>query len=399
MKSAKGPYSTHQTKLLVLLGIIGFASLALLMLMSGNASSQAYKDKELLATQNTVAEVSSIAIQSSYLRKRIIYGQVESAMQSDVGFELAGVLRTILVEEGANVRKGQALAELDLARLDAQRNELEAALRRAQADAKLAELSAQRVSDLVNAKLEPQQRLDESQASLDAAQALVTEVEARLQSLEVEKQKSVLKAPFDGQIIAQLADEGTVLNVGQPLLSVISIDTLEARFGLPENTAFALAPGDAYNLQVSGTTLLANVKSVAKRRTLATRTVDTLFSIDKTSISPRQLAALVSGDLVSISVEEEVSQTGAWVPVDALANGVRGLWTVMIYDQATKTIVSRSVSVEHLDGERAFISGAIEDAQKIIVNGTHRFTPGQKVNQVNAVKTVATSISTANKSE
>ena len=376
----------NKTKIIALLALSGFILLAVLMFMSGGTQSQGYEKDELLAVENAAVEVMPITMQSSYLRERLVYGQVESAMQSDVGFELAGVLESFMVEEGMSVSQGQALAQLDMARLEAQENELKAALARAEADARLAGLSTQRVSDLVKAKLEPQQRLDESQASLDAAQALVSEVEARLETLEVEKQKSTLRAPFDGQVFAQLADEGTVLSVGQPLLSLISISSLEARFGLPENIAFALKEGDEYQLQLPNAQINAQVKSVAKRRTFATRTVDTLFTIDQNSLSADQIFALVSGDLVSISVNAEVERRGVWLPIDALANGVRGLWTVLVYDETDASLHSRVVSVEHIDSDRAFVSGALEEGQKIVIGGTHRFTPGQQVKNVRVVE-------------
>jgi hypothetical protein len=70
------------------------------------------------------------------------------------------------------------------------------------------------------------------------------------------------------------------------------------------------------------------------------------------------------------------------VPVDALASGVRGLWTVFVFDEDTQTLSSRTVAVEHLDGPRAYVSGAIKDNEQVVVAGTHRFIPGQKVNQV-----------------
>ncbi|MFC4700977.1 efflux RND transporter periplasmic adaptor subunit [Glaciecola siphonariae] len=372
-------------RLLIALAALCFALLALLMLLSGSDSSQAYTADEMLVVQNAAVEVQEITMQSRFSRQRVVYGQVESAKQSNLGFELAGVLQSLYVTEGQSVAKGELLASLDLARLEASANEVDAALKRAQADATLATLSLNRVRDLVNAKLEPQQRLDEAKAALDAANALVAEVEARLASVQVEKQKSQLLAPFDGQVFAQLADEGTVLGPGQAVFSMISANTLEARFGLPENTAFGLQIGERYPLSLGDTQFMATVKSIAKLRTLATRTVDAVFTIDQASLSPDQLLALVSGDLVSISVDLEVDKTGAWVPLSALANGVRGLWTVLVYQSEDSTLAPRTVSVEHLDAERAYISGAIQDGDKVVVNGTHRFTPGQKVLQVRTI--------------
>lgn len=371
--------------LLLVISLVCFGLLALLMVIAGGAGDQAYADSERLVLQNAKVQVASVSVVESFQRRRIVYGQVESAKHSNIGFELSGILQSLQVSEGDSVKSGQTLATLDLARLEAQQNELRAALNRAKAEARLAELSAARVTELVNAKLEPQQRLDEASANLDAAQALVSEVEAQSASVTVEIQKSALRAPFDGQVLSQLIDQGTVVNIGQPVLTLISDSELEARFGLPENIAFGLSLGEQRPIRLGDDTFIGTVKSVAKQRTLATRTIDAVLSIDRNELSSQQLMALVSGDLVSIQVMLTVPKKGAWIPIGALANGVRGLWTVLVYNNTSETLSPRLVAVEHIDSQRAFISGAITQGDQIVVNGTHRFIPGQTVKKVEQV--------------
>nr|WP_136251404.1 efflux RND transporter periplasmic adaptor subunit [Ningiella ruwaisensis] len=370
--------------LTLLLGIslVSFLSLGLLMFATGDGLSQAYSDDELAVLENSTVHIAPISLQSSFQRKRSVYGTVESALFADLGFELAGVLKHVLVEEGEQVEKGQVLAQLDITRLEARRVELKASLQRANADAKLAELSLKRIADLVSRELEPKQRLDESEAVLDAALAVVNEVEARLDSLAVEIAKSSLIAPFDGQALRQIVDEGTVLSSGQAVFTLLSDSALEARFGLPERVAFGLSPGDSYMLELGESTIPATVKSVARQRNLSTRTIDTLFEIDKSDLSFEQLASMVSGDLVKISVYIEQEKRGTWVPVSALASGVRGLWTLLVYDDDSERLLTRTVSLEHLDGDRAFVSGTIAPGDRIVISGTHRFTPNQRVSNI-----------------
>jgi RND family efflux transporter MFP subunit len=367
--------------MLVISGVC-FALLVALMMVSGSGASQAYAQEQLLVVQNAKVTVMPIKMQSSFERKRMVYGAIESAKQSDIGFERAGILTDLSVLEGDSVNAGQVLASLDLSRLNAQQTEIEAGIARANAQARLASLSTKRVADLVKAKLEPQQRLDEAQAELDAALASLQEMQARLASLQVELDKSLLSAPFDGQIVRQYADKGTVLNNGQAVFSILAQDTLEARFGLPEDTAFGLVKGAEYELMMGETPIPAWVKSVAKQRNLATRTLDALFIIDQSKLSTQQVMALVSGNLVSINVAIEIEKNGAWVPFDALASGVRGMWTLFVYDKETQALSSRTVTVEHMNGTHAYVSGALRDNEQVVISGAHRFVPGQKVNQI-----------------
>jgi RND family efflux transporter MFP subunit len=367
--------------LLLLITLLCFLALIILMMFSGNQPALALDDERLLVTQNTRVQFSTLSIAQQYNKPRTVYGQIESVQQSDIGFELGGTLNTLVVLEGASVEKGDVLAQLDTARLLARRNELESSLKNAQANATLAKLSQQRVNKLVSNRLEPQQRLDEAQAQLDAANAFSGEVAARLLSLDVEISKSSLRAPFDGQIVRQYADSGTVVGNGQPVFSILAKTTLEARFGLPDNTAFGVNPQSSYMLAIAGTQFPATAKSISKQRNLATRTIDAVFTIDLADLSAQQKQLMVAGDLVSLTVDITQQTVGAWVPVGALAAGIRGMWTLYVVS-STNEIETRLVSIEFADEKQAYVTGAIAEGDRVVVSGIHRLTPGQNVNNI-----------------
>ena len=369
------------TPLLLVMAGVSFSLLVILMLMSGNKTAQAFDESKLLVTQNTNVEVMSITLQSQYVKPRVVFGQIESLQQSDIGFEFAGLLDAVIAPEGANVQKGDVLATLDTARLQARKNELQSALENAKANSRIAQISQTRVKELVAKKLEPQQRLDEAEAQLDASQAAVSEAQARLSSLQVDIQKSTLVAPFNGQIVRQYIDEGTVLNPGQAVFSILAKRSLEARFGLPEQTAFGVRVGQEHLLKMQNTAFSARVKFIATQRNMATRTIDAVFSIDINDLSPAQQQGMVTGDLVSLTVDIPVQKTGTWVPVSALASAVRGLWTLYVVDDQQQ-IQTRLVSVEYADDTKAYVTGAIQDGDKLVVSGIHRLTPMQVVNKV-----------------
>jgi RND family efflux transporter MFP subunit len=372
---------------LLALCVSSFLMLIVLILFSGDKTATAFADEQSLIIQNAKVNVQSLSIQPSYIKQRKVYGLIESAKQANLGFELSGVIDETRVVEGERVVKGQVLATLDKQRLFAQRKELDATLVRAIADATLASLSAKRTAELVKKRLEPEQRLDEANANLDAANALVNEVKARHESLDVELQKSSLVAPFSGQVVQQLLDLGTVVTTGQAVFSLMAEMDLEARIGLPTRSPLALNLGQRYELKYAGETLSAILISMAKQRNRTTRAVDALFKIDAQAAQKRYL---MSGDLVSLSVDVEIEKQGAWIPMSALSNGVRGLWTLFIIDKSSgsQIIQPRSVSVEYMEQERAFVSGAIAQGELLVVSGLHRLTPNQVVRNMQVINTV-----------
>lgn len=366
---------------LTLLGVVCFILLCILLVFSGENTEQALSSDDALVIQNAKVSVNELVIQDAYEKSRKVYGLIEPTTQANLGFELAGVIAEVKVKEGDVVTKGQELARLDIQRLQAQKEEVSAALKRAKADARLATISAQRIEELVNAKLESSQSLDEAQANLDAANALVNEVSARDERISVEVEKSVLRAPFDGQVVSQLLDEGTVVTNGETLFSLLAQGQLEARIGLPTQTPLALNIGQEYRLVFNEQEVGSTLVSISKQRNRATRAIDAIFSIDQ---SAAENTFMMPGDIVSLSVDVTVPKTGAWIPTSALANGVRGLWTLFVVTDVNdeQQIQPRSVQVEYVKNDRAYVSGAIKEGELLVVEGIQRLTPNQVVKNV-----------------
>ncbi len=319
--------------------------------------------------------VRPIQVDPNYLETQLAYGRVESGSESQVGFELSGEVVELWVDEGDYVVEGQKLARLNTARLDAQMNELKAALASAKADLQLANLSQKRVAELVAKKLDSSQRLDEATQALTVAKARADEVSAKIDSLAVELQKSVLVASESGTIIARPIDPGTVVGVGQPVFHIQRTDQLDVRIALPREQAQGLSVGQISQLTVNQQAFDAVIKSISAQRKLDTRTIDVVFRL---SVPNNQ--AILAGDLATYRYQKVVGQSGVWVPKQALTSGIRGLWTLFVVPELGEhPVTSKSVEVLYSEGERAFVSGALSEKDWLVISGTQRLVPGQQV--------------------
>ena len=252
--------------------------------------------------------------------------------------------------------------------------EVDAALERAKADARLAGLSEKRVVELVKKKLESPQRLDEARERTVAAKALVSEVEAKRDSLVVELNKSVLVAPFDAEVISRPVDPGTVVAAGQPVFVLRELGNLDARIALSADDAFDLQIGMDYPLRSRNGLLKGQLKSIAKQRQLNTRTVDVMFALDASQDH------LLPGDMIEFSFETQVPEQGTWVPRSALSSGVRGLWTVFVVEQGQpQKLAAKTVELLYAEEARAYIRGPLNPGELLVVNGTQRLVPNQMV--------------------
>ncbi|MEM7349587.1 MAG: efflux RND transporter periplasmic adaptor subunit [Acidobacteriota bacterium] len=332
--------------------------------------------ERLLRVETRVA-----ALHEAYAVERAFVGRVEAARTSDLGFELAGLVDRMLVEEGDWVEAGERLALLDQERLRSQRAELAAGLEEARAGLKLARATHQRVAEAAELDAVSDQEHDEARLELQVREAAVRQIEAQIRSLDVEITKSTLRAPYEGTVASRLVDEGEVVPAGQPVLRLLESQRLEARVGIAAGQAATLTPGDAIRVTVHGQSYPTRVKAVLPDRERRTRTVTVLLDFaDLTAVG----AEVRSGDLAEVLLVQRIEEPGFWLPAAALTESVRGLWACYVaepdqQDSELHRIARREVEVLHTETARVYVRGTLQPGERVVSGGVHRLVPGQRV--------------------
>lgn len=311
----------------------------------------------------------------SYLRTGGYTGRVEPARETNVAFERAGLVTSIEVDEGQRVRSGDLIARLDTAQLAVNRQRLLARRKELNAQLELAKLTLGRQSKLQRRGWTPKQRFDEARTTLNQLNAALDQLKAQIAATDIDIDKSELRAPFDGYVATRFIDEGTVAAAGTPVLHLQEAKNRQARIGLPPQVAAQLRKGETYS--ISGGTTTLDAKLISKRRDLQTRTrtVTTLFEI---SGDGEQIAF---GDLVTLEIQTRVNERGAWMPLAALKEGRRGMWTVLTVDRSGPDPIIRPETVEvlYVRGEKVFVRGTFLDGVETLIDGTDRVVAGQRV--------------------
>lgn len=342
-------------------------------------------DTDVAAGTQTALLVATMELATpaeGYHIRREFAGRVEASRTSSVGFELGGRLAAVSVDEGAMVRAGEELARLDTDRLRAREAEAKAALAQAEARMELAEDTLARVSEALAFKGVSQQDYDEVLSSKRAAVAARDAARSRLESVRVDLEKSVLRAPYDSIVIARAADEGEVLAAGQVVLTLQESARPQVRIGVAGDIVDAVTDSARHTLLINGQQVPAVVRAVLPVRDAATRTVDVLLEV----LEPERI---LPGDLARLTLSLPVEGNGYWVPLGSLAEGDRGLWTNFVAvpiagdtaseNGATHTLEPRLVEVLHEEADRVFVRGALRPEDRIVVSGLQRVVPGQAV--------------------
>jgi len=183
----------------------------------------------------------------------------------EVAAQREGVVTEILVDAGVRVQKGQLLAKLDdrqiSADLEAARAKTastEADLNNWKAEAKVLEADYERAKKMWEAKLIPEEQFEHARYKAEADEWDVKRVEQLLinardsqQSLELELEKTQIKAPFDGVVARRYVRVGQTVAHDERLVWITATGPLRVRFTLPSKFVNQLKVGERVAITVA----------------------------------------------------------------------------------------------------------------------------------------------------
>ena len=169
-----------------------------------------------------------------------------------VGAERAGRLVRVLVEEGAAVRRGQLLAEIDSDELRAELAEARARVVEAEAEARLSEATLARRRMLQQERIIAAHDLDQALRDLETANARVLTAKASVTRYEALVAKSRLAAPISGTVTARRVDAGQMVEIGDHAFTVADLKRLRIEGEAHEADAQAVTLGAPVTITTDG---------------------------------------------------------------------------------------------------------------------------------------------------
>ena len=159
-------------------------------------------------------EVGVIVLQPTAVAiNKNLVGRLAPFRSADVRARVAGVVQRRLYEEGSEVRKGQALFQIDAAPMQAARAQAAAALAQAQANSANARAAAARARGLIDARFISRADYDNALAAERSATAAVQAAQASLQAADIKLGYATVRSPISGRAGKQQVTEGAL--VGQ----------------------------------------------------------------------------------------------------------------------------------------------------------------------------------------
>lgn len=210
-------------------------------------------------TETVAEETAAVSVQKAGLSdisaSHRFSGTITSDRTVQLSTKVTGRITRLDLEEGDYAAKGSILVRIKDDNLQAQKNQIEAGLQEARASFKNAEKNYRRFKALFEKESATQKELDDITTQYEMAKANVQALEAKLREINDLLEYTVLKAPFNGYVVAKRISEGDLAAPGQPLLTFEKENALKVEVTVPESQISLFAVNDTVRVDVKAASI------------------------------------------------------------------------------------------------------------------------------------------------
>jgi membrane fusion protein (multidrug efflux system) len=333
-------------------------------------------------------------------------GRTSSLLIAEIRPQVNGVIQSRLFREGAQVKAGELLYQIDPAPYKAAYEQAQASLTTAQADLVTAKanlpairLRAERLKQLLASHVVAQQDYDDASAALDQAEATVASRKAAveisraaLESARINLSYTPIKSPISGRVGISNVTVGAMVTAYQPTalavvqqLDPIYVDVTQSSAevlrlrrrlesgGLKRNAenkvGLVLEDGATYPVQGK-----LQFRDVTVDPTTGSVTLRILFA------NPNQV--LLPGMFVRAVVQEGISEQALLVPQQGVTRDVKGIPVALVVNNDEK-IEQRVLELDRAVGDRWLVTKGLKDGDRVVVEGLQKVRLGDRVRTIN----------------
>jgi len=307
----------------------------------------------------------------------------------DLVARVQGFLQSIDYQDGAFVKEGTTLFEIEPETYKLKLEQAKAAEAGAQASVRQTEADFKRQSDLVSRQAVSQATLDTSTSARDNAQANLTQAQVNTKIAEVNYGYTKVTSPFDGIVSAHLVSIGELVGVASPtqLASIVALDPVYVTFNVNEKDVLeiraearrrGLTPSDLKQFPVEvGLQTEDGYPHQGKLDYVAPTINQSTGTLAVRGVVPNPDRVLLPGYFVRIRVPIDKQQNALLVPDTALGSDQGGRYLLVV--NADNVVEQRKVQTGPLDAGLRVIEGGLKGDDRVVTAGLLRVIPGQKV--------------------
>lgn len=289
---------------------------------------------------------------------------------SDVASELSGRVDKVHFEEGQRIKKNQVLIKLGADILKKRLLATSATYEQMLSDLEIARIEFERREKLFKTKAISEQSYDENRFRVKGIEKRAESLKAEVERIEIELQKKVIRAPFDGIVIKRHVDRGEWLAEGATVAILGKDDVVDIMADISEEFIPFVKIGMPVKATINGNQISGSVLAVIPRGDVATRTFPVKIRTPNT-------LALIEGMSARVVLPVGKAHKTLVVPRDAV---------IAVYGQtvvyAVQDSKARMIPVDVIGYEEQIAgvqSADLAEGMQVVVKGNERLRNGQMV--------------------
>jgi len=267
--------------------VVGALALIVIVWSAFSAHRASAELKEATEAQAVITVATTKPQPLSDLTELILPGNLQANYEAPIYARTSGYLKRWLVDIGTPVKAGQLLGEIESPEVSAQLSQAQADLATAEANQKIANVTAERWRNLRASDSVSKQEADEKISLAASNDAQVQAAKANVQRLRELTSFQKVVAPFDGVVTARNTDIGQLIvagsNTGPELFRVADMRKLRLYVRVPQTYAALMKPGITADLVFPdrpGKIYTAKLDSTSSAIEQSTRTLLAQLSVE-----------------------------------------------------------------------------------------------------------------------
>jgi membrane fusion protein, multidrug efflux system len=349
-----------------------------------------------------IAQVGVLTVKAQpVILKRELPGRATAYAIAEVRPQVGGILKRRVFREGADVKAGEVLYEIDPSLYQAAASNARAALAKADANLVSIKLKAQRYAELVKSGVIAKQDNDDVVASLGQAEADVTAAKAALQTADINQSYTRITAPISGRIGKSEVTAGALLTANQATavatiqqLDPIYVDVTETSGEMMRlrreflegslRTANGSVRTDRGHIKVNLLLEDGTKYELPGKLQFADVTVDeNTSSVTVRAEFPNPKHEILPGMYVRAVIEAGMQQNAVLVPQQAVTHDPTGAALVLVLTPEG-IVEQRHLNVDRVVDNQWVVRDGLQDGEQVIVEGAQKVKVGDKAKAADA---------------
>ena len=302
-------------------------------------------------------------------------GSLEAVQGVMLTAELPGKVTRIAFEPGTKVKAGDLLLQQDISSEQAQ-------LRAAEATVALTKLELERSSKLLGRKAV-------AQAKYDSDDALYKQALAQIEGIRATIRKKTIRAPFAGSLGIRLVNLGQVINEGEPIVSLQTLDPIFVNFSLPQQQLAQVKPGLKVRVStdaLAGQVIEGEITAISPDVDVATRNIRVQATVANSQ------ERLRPGMFVNVAVVLPAREEVFAIPTTAVLYAPYGDTVFVVHEkqnekdvQPVNVIRQKIVQLGEKRGDFVAIVSGLDNGETVVSTGVFKLRNEQAVVVDNAL--------------